>query len=136
MPPINISMNTIEQYTQQLTDLTSRDQVLEYLIYLGESLPEFNSKNINKQTHVRGCQNNIWATCQKETDRCYYSFHSDSKIVRGVCKILLDVYNSKTATEVTSISYYDFRSIASLLTHERQRGMQAIINRIHRLAKS
>lgn len=129
-------MNTIQQYTETFNDFTNREQMLDYLIFLGESLPAMSKEHINKKTHVRGCQNNIWITCQKDNDACYYSFHSDSKVVRGICKVFQDVYTGKSAEQITDINYYDFKDIAANMTHERQRGMQAIINRIHKLAIS
>ena len=52
-------------------------------------------------------------------------------MIYGVGKILLDTFNNLPAEEIKKITYHDFKPIAAVLSSQRQRGLQAIINKIH-----
>jgi len=91
------------------------DQLLE----IGTPDPEY---NIREQTfYTPGCQSNVWI--KQDGDNILVD--SDAYLVRGIARVLVDYANNND-----KISMSDFHSIARPLTVQRQRGMQAIINKI------
>jgi sulfur transfer protein SufE len=57
-------------------------------------------------------------------------------MVKGIGKIVMDTFNDLTTDEILLISFYQFKPLAVTLSTQRQRGLQAIINKIHTITRT
>jgi cysteine desulfuration protein SufE len=121
---------SLEQYTATFEDAQDQAALQKILLSLAKQLPDNYSLRTN-QNYMYGCQSDVWLAGSCENNRWRFSFDSNSLMVKGIGKIVLDCFNDLTADEIRSINFFSFKNIASRLPHERQRGLQFIINRIH-----
>jgi len=91
----------------------------DQLIEIGSPDPE---QDIRQQEYfVPGCQSSVWI--KEEANNILVD--SDAYLVRGIARVLVEFANNND-----EISMSDFHSITKPLTIQRQRGMQAIINKL------
>lgn len=121
---------SLEQYTATFEDVQDQAALQKILLSLAKQLPDNYSLRTN-QNYMYGCQSDVWLAGSCENNRWRFSFDSNSLMVKGIGKIVLDCFNDLTADEIRSINFFAFKNIAARLPHERQRGLQFIINRIH-----
>ena len=96
-----------------------REIFYEELLEIGSTEPAY---NIREQKYfIPGCQSSVWM--KQEADNILVD--SDAYLVRGIARVLVDYANNND-----EISMSDFHSITKPLTVQRQRGMQAIINKL------
>jgi sulfur transfer protein SufE len=106
-----------------------------------DHLLEFGQKSIESSDYsgapswdVIGCQSQV--TIKRITDHGeHYKFFidSDSFIVKGLGAIVAQAYAGCTEEEILEIKFEHFKPLAAKLTHQRKRGLQSIINKIHEI---
>ena len=112
---------------------------LEYLIDLAkdcEALEEIYKVDENK---IFGCASNLWVVGEKKTNgKIHYKFDADAFITKGTTKLVIDLLNNQSITEVANLKKDDFKplGIMELLTAQRQNGLGNLINRLITLAKN
>jgi len=99
----------------------------DYIIELGQDLDDL-SEIRTPENFVDGCQSAVWVAVKDNK----FIVDSDAFLVKGVAKIITEQANSLTDTSELSLNM--FSDITKFLTTQRQRGMQAIINRIRKLS--
>lgn len=79
---------------------------------------------------VRGCQNYIWYEMFPQGNRFGFRFASGSAISLGMCLILGSYLSDKSLNEIQKVKFNDLREFTRHLPMDRQRGVQAVLNRI------
>lgn len=129
-------MSSLEKYNAQALPI---DNPNDYVIWLNSLSDGLITKvtSRNEKDYVAGCSSPVWITGAKNTDDTYsFTFHSDSKFVNGIGKILTDVYSNKSKEEILQIKFRDFDNITRFLLFERKRSFQKFINKIYSIALS
>ena len=127
-------MNILKTHIDRIKNFTSSDQVSDYLMQLGNEVQVDSSIRI-RENFVRGCQSFVWVDCEKSNNTVKFKFSGSGKLSLGVCKVLSDALNDKTVEEITRTTFSEFHEFSRSLPINRQRGMQAILNRMHKIAK-
>ncbi len=83
------------------------------------------------ENYVSGCQSAVWVVADKQNGRWNIVTDSDAFMVKGIAKVVAEVAKGNPS----KVSFGDFHSITKNLTVQRQKGMQAIINRIRQLTE-
>lgn len=99
----------------------------DYIIELGQDLDDL-SEIRTPENFVDGCQSAVWVALVNNK----FVVDSDAFIVKGVAKIISEEANSMK--NPADLSLNTFSSITKFLTTQRQRGMQAIINKIREIS--
>lgn len=99
----------------------------DYIIELGQDLDDL-SEIRTPENFVDGCQSAVWVALVDNK----FVVDSDAFIVKGVAKIISEEANSMK--NPADLSLNAFSSITKFLTTQRQRGMQAIINKIREIS--
>lgn len=99
----------------------------DYIIELGQDLDDL-SEIRTPENFVDGCQSAVWVALVDNK----FVVDSDAFIVKGVAKIISEEANSMK--NPADLSLNTFSSITKFLTTQRQRGMQAIINKIREIS--
>ena len=130
-----MSTNKLDYYIKAISDINDYSKLIEWINALSKEV-EVDPTIRTPQNYVYGCQVATWITCVNQDNKLYFSFDSDSNVAKGVVRILLDVINGSTLSEIKQFSFYDFRKISSRLPTERQRTLQIILNKAHELANT
>ena len=121
---------------QALTDI-DQEYLFEYLLDEGRLVDNFPDALRTPENEIYGCQSRVWLLGEQTTGdgRWNFAIDSDAYIVKGIGKLLCTTYNGCTSEEALDIKFIDFKPITSLLTSQRQKGLQSVINNIHALVK-
>ena len=110
----------------------AHDQELFYdmLLEIGGDMEDLSDIRTN-ENYVRGCQSAVWITANKVDGVWDIKTDSDAFMVKGIAKLVAEV----AIPDPSAIRFGDFHSVTKNLTVQRQKGMQAIINRIRLLTE-
>lgn len=133
--------STLAEIFEEFADLDREDQS-QFLLELGDELPEFPPEQKTEENRVHGCQSQVWLITDVTGSGDEASFEiladSDSNIVRGLIAILQAAYNGKTAAEILK---YDIQGVfrqLNLQQHispQRRNGLKGMVDRITTLAR-
>jgi len=120
--------------TEELESLATleNEYIFDYLLDEGKSVSEFPEDFRTYHNEIQGCQSRVWLIAEKTGSVWNFAIDSDAFIVKGLGKLVTTAFNGSTATECLDIKFVDFGLISRFLTGQRQRGLQAIINTIHK----
>ena len=109
------------------------EQKREYLMELGEGLPEFEEAYRTDAHRIWGCQSMAWL--RAETTRGRISFHADSNamITKGMIAVLVRLLNHQTPQAILDTDLQAFLmdiGLLDLITARRKNGLQAMVTRI------
>lgn len=108
----------------------------QFIIELGQSLPEFPAKWQDEAHLVPGCQSKVWLESRREGEKLYFAGASDAAIVSGLVALLLRVYSGRTPAEIlgTSAVFLKDWGLIGALSSNRGNGVAAMAERIQRFA--
>lgn len=129
-----MALEDLNNIIKQVEELKDSELLYTWIMDIGKSLSKKRKSNIRDSTNfVNGCQSQVWITGSCHNDTWFFDFDSDAFIVQGIGGLVLKVFNGQTADQIKNITFHDFKPFAQTLSTQRQRGLQAIINRIHTL---
>ena len=110
----------------------AHDQELFYdmLLEIGGDMEDVSYIRTN-ENYVSGCQSAVWITANKVDGVWDIKTDSDAFMVKGIAKLVAEV----AIPNPSAIRFGDFHGVTKNLTVQRQKGMQAIINRIRQLTE-
>lgn len=110
----------------------SHDQEMFYdiLLEIGGDMDDVSDIRTN-ENYVSGCQSAVWITANKVNNVWDIKTDSDAFMVKGIARLVAEV----ATPDPSIIRFGDFHSITQNLTVQRQKGMQAIINKIIQLTE-
>lgn len=127
-----MSIEKLIEYTELVKSFDNTEFLYDMFMENGKALAKKKDFNIRQQqNYVSGCQSQVWIVGEQKNNQWTFLFETDTYMVYGIGKILLDTFNNLPASEIKKITYHDFKPIAAVLSSQRQRGLQAIINKIH-----
>jgi sulfur transfer protein SufE len=130
-----MSTTILDQYIQTVNDIKNYSEFVEWVNLLSKQITVDPAIRVDKH-YVYGCQVATWFTYTTVDNKLHFSFDSDSTIVKGIVKILLDVIEGLSPQEIKNMSFYEFRKITSRLPIAQQRTLQIILNKAHEFANT
>jgi cysteine desulfuration protein SufE len=130
-----MALKNLESYIELVNELEDSGLLYQCLLDYGKNINTNTAIRV-KENYVNGCQSQVWITGTCKNDVWIFKFDSDALIVKGVGQIVLDTFNNLNTNEIQSITFHQFKPIAVTLSTQRQRGLQAIINKIHNITRS
>ncbi len=132
-----MSVLTPQEIRSELQDLESNQERLEYLVELGDTLPEFPQSSCTEDNRVLGCQSMVWLIARFEKGKLFFQATSDAPMVRGLIAILLATYSERTPAEILSFPFEPFLKdvgLQSFLSPMRSNGLHSMVQRIRQIA--
>ena len=129
-------MTPVNEIEKQLIDdfnlLDTWEERYDYLIELGQNLPEMPDALKTDLNLVRGCQSSVWFDIRCEQGRLWFQADSDSLIVKGMVAILTQVLNGRPASEVLQFDLTLFETLGLWrhLSSQRTNGLTAIVTHL------
>lgn len=132
------SMHEIQkQLVEDFDLLETSNEKFEYLISLGQTLPEMSPDKKTEVNLVSGCQSNVWFVTRCEKGRLYIEADSDSLIVKGLATMLVQVLSGQDADEILNADTKFIEEIGlwRQLSTQRGTGLTTMLANIHAAAQ-
>ena len=110
----------------------------EYVIDLGNQLPDFPEKWKTEENKIHGCQSQVWLNMQLQNGKLQIDGASDASIVSGLVAIVLRVYSDQTPQDILNAKP-DFIAEIGFTDHlspTRSNGLHAMLRAIYQRASS
>lgn len=132
---------TAEEVLDSIGFLDDWEERYRYIIDLGKSLPALPDTLKTEDRFVRGCQSQVWLADHYDAadNRLYLAVDSDALIVRGLAAIVLAALNRKSPRQILEYDMPSYFAKLDLLKHlspTRGNGVQAMVEKIHAVAKA
>lgn len=110
-------------------------QRYQYLIELGNTLPEFPQIWQNDTYRVVGCQSQVWLNFCKKEDKFFFAGSSDAAIVKGLVALLLRIYSGRTAEEIKGVDPVFIKNLglSGALSANRSNGVASMVKAIQHI---
>ncbi len=104
----------------------------EYIIALGKELSEMKKEDKVEDNLVRGCQSQVWLVAEAKNGNVFFEADSDAIISKGICALLVKVFNGQPALEIVknNLSFIDEIGLKEHLSPNRSNGLVAMVKKI------
>jgi len=103
-----------------------------YLIELGNDLPEIDPQYRTNEYLINGCQSKVWLHAELEDGKIQYMADSDAIIVKGIVALLVKVLNGRTPAEIMDNELFFIEDIGlrQNLSPTRSNGLLAMVKKM------
>ena len=104
----------------------------EYIISLGKDLSEMKKEDKIEENLVKGCQSQVWLIATEKEGNVYFEADSDAIISKGICALLVKVFNGQPASEIVknNLGFIEKIGLKEHLSPNRSNGLVAMIKKI------
>ena len=104
----------------------------EYIISLGKDLSEMKKEDKIEDNLVKGCQSRVWLIATEKDGNVYFEADSDAIISKGICALLVKVFNGQPASEIVknNLGFIEKIGLKEHLSPNRSNGLVAMIKKI------
>ena len=134
-----INYPDLSELQEELDDLETSEDRIQFLIELGQSLPHFPDEYCTEEFRVVGCQSMVWIVPSWDGTSFHFSGSSDAPMVRGLVTVLMSAYSAKTPSEILAFpieKVLDGMHLRSFLSPLRSNGLHSMVKRIRAYAES
>jgi len=103
-----------------------------YLIELGNDLPEIEPLYRTNEYLINGCQSKVWLHADLVDGKIEYKADSDAIIVKGIVALLVKVLSGRTPSEILENELYFIEDIGlkQNLSPTRSNGLLAMVKKM------
>jgi cysteine desulfuration protein SufE len=104
----------------------------DYLIDIGNKLPELDARYKIEENVVKGCQSTVWLHAYEKDGKVYFDADSNTVITKGIVGLLVRVLTGHTPQEILDAELYfiDKIELHSHLSSQRSNGLNAMLKQI------
>ena len=104
----------------------------DYLIELGDELPEISDQLKTDEYLINGCQSKVWLNAEYKDGKVYYQADSDAIIVKGIAALLVKTLNGETPDDIINSELHFIDKIGHKQNHSptRSNGLQAMVKKM------
>ena len=108
----------------------------EYIISLGKDLSEMKKEDKIEENLVKGCQSQVWLIATEKEGNVYFEADSDAIISKGICALLVKVFNGQPASEIVknNLGFIEKIGLIEHISPNRSNGLVAMIKKIKAFA--
>jgi cysteine desulfuration protein SufE len=99
-------------------------------------MPPLNDSERTEANRVKGCISQAWIAADLRGDRCSFRAEADSPLVRGLLKLMCDLYTGATPDEVVTVEpvLFEELGLARNLSPTRLNGLRSVRAKIREFA--
>jgi cysteine desulfuration protein SufE len=103
-----------------------------YLIELGNDLPEIDPQYKTNEYLINGCQSKVWLHADLVEGKIMFKADSDAIIVKGIVALLVKVLNGRTPDEImeNKLFFIDDIGLSQNLSPTRSNGLLAMVKKM------
>jgi cysteine desulfuration protein SufE len=129
------NMNLNEIQNEIIEEFSAFDDWLDrydYLIELGNELPDIDPKYKTDEYLIKGCQSRVWLHAGMKDEKVYFEADSDAIIVRGIVALLVKVLSGRTPDEIleNELLFIDEIGLHQNLSPTRSNGLLAMVKKM------
>lgn len=134
-------MMTLDDVVDTFDVLGDWDQRYQYLVELGQKLPELPETVRTEENRVKGCMSQVWVSAYRDPEapeRIRYRGDCDTTIIKGVLTLLIQLVDRHRIEEVEALDVDDFFARLKLDDHlspNRHVGVYAIVELMKKQAR-
>jgi cysteine desulfuration protein SufE len=104
----------------------------QYIIEIGQQLPELDEKYKIDENKIRGCQSSVWLNAYEKEGKIYFEADSDSVFVKGEIALLIKVLNGRKAEEIVDaeLKFIDAIGLRQHIAVTRANGLASMIKQM------
>ena len=127
-------MDAIESIVSDFELLGDWDQRYQYLVELGEGLPEMPAALHSEENRVKACMSRVWVYAREdmaEPGKIRFGGDCDTGIIKGVLALLIQLADGKTVAEIDAIDmdeFFEQLQLGEHLSPNRHVGVYAIVD--------
>ena len=129
---------SLADLVDEFQDLETPEERIQYLIELGEAMPDFPRQFCTEEFRVVGCQSMVWVVPRFQDGRFLFEAMSDAPMVNGLAAILVAAYSNKTPEEILALpieSIFQGLHLKTFLSPLRSNGLNSMIQTIRSYAQ-
>ena len=117
------------QFIDDFNQLEDWEEKYDYLIELGDSLPEMPADLKTNENLVKGCQSSVWFATRCERDCLFIEADSDSLIIKGIVAILVQALSGQPADQIgqADLTLFDTLGLWRHLSSQRSNGVTSMM---------
>jgi len=129
MTDLNETQNDIVEEFSVFEDWLDR---YNYLIELGNDLPEIDPKYRTNEYLINGCQSKVWLHADLVDGKMEFKADSDAIIVKGIVALLVKVLNGRTPGEImeNELHFIEDIGLRQNLSPTRSNGLLAMVKKM------
>jgi cysteine desulfuration protein SufE len=136
--------NTVSDRAQEIVDEFSlfNDWMgrYEYLIELGDDIPQLPDDHKTDENYVHGCQSDVWIRADFDDEDRVLHFQGDSnaKITKGLAALVIRVVDQQPPGAVADadFEFLDEIGLQEHLSSQRNNGLRAMIEEMRERART
>jgi cysteine desulfuration protein SufE len=127
----------INELKEELSFFQEELEKYEDIIEIGKSSKPLEEKYKIEENLIQGCTSKLWLVCEYKDNSLVFHTDSDTVIVRGLAKIIENIFSNQKAKDILSFQSDILKSLGltQIITPNRQNGIGNMINKIQKLAK-
>ncbi|HEX5003636.1 MAG TPA: SufE family protein [Bacteroidia bacterium] len=104
----------------------------QYIIEIGQKLPELDGKYKVDENKIRGCQSSVWLHAYENAGKIFFDADSDSVFVKGEIALLIRVLSGRTADEIidAELHFIDAIGLRQHIAVTRANGLASMIKQM------
>ncbi len=108
------------------------EMTINYLMELGEQMPEMQESLKTDDHIVKGCQSKVWLVAEQENGVVKFTADSNTAITKGLASLLVKVYSGETASNIAKeeITFPDKIGMGRFIGTQRSNGFASMIKQI------
>jgi cysteine desulfuration protein SufE len=104
----------------------------QYIIELGQKLPELDDKYKDEAHKIKGCQSSVWLHAYTKDDKVIFEADSDSTFVKGEIALLIRVLSNERPDAIikAELGFIDAIGLRQHVAVTRANGLAAMIKQM------
>lgn len=133
---------TLDEIVDTFELLGDWDQRYQYLVELGENMPDLPDEARTEENKVKGCMSQVWIEASRSKDnpgKIVFHGDCDTSIIKGVLALLFQLSEDRTANEIDKLDVDEFFEKLGLDEHlspNRHVGVYAIVELMKKQARA
>ncbi len=107
----------------------------EYLLDMGNHLPDMPDQLKTDRSLVHGCNSKAWIVAEPRNNRVHFIADAETAIARGILALMLKVLDNQPAEEIlkTELYFLDRIGLRENLSMTRAQGLEHLVDKIYRM---
>lgn len=125
----DIQNEVIEEFSMLDSDM---EMTIEYIMELGQQLPEMAEALKNEDNIVKGCQSKVWLNAKIKDGDIHFEADSNTAITKGLVSILVRILSGRTPQEIVDADLYfvDKIGLNRFIGTQRSNGLGAMMKQM------
>lgn len=104
----------------------------QYIIELGQKLPQLDNKYKVDENKIKGCQSSVWLHAYSDNGKVFFEADSDSTFVKGEIALLINVLSGQDPNDVVDaeLKFIDDIGLRQHIAVTRANGLASMIKQM------